>query len=265
MKDKSLMKLMFLILSIFLLNSLFAATVEETWKKNIDFKAGGFIRVENTNGSIVIEGWDRDEIHIEAVKKARAGSRKEATRLMEDILIDVSREPGELIITTELPRRGGNSFWDWIFGGGRSASVKYKIFVPTQSNLKIETTNGKIIVSGISGRLRLRTTNGKIMVEEISGQADAHTTNGSIIVDFDDLDEDSNMGFYTTNGSIKLYLPPEARCNLRAKTTNGSINSDFPLEIKGKFTSKRLTGSINGGGALLELRTTNGSINIYQK
>ncbi len=265
MKHKSFIRLILFVLTLFWLNSLFAATIEETWKKKIDFKEGGLIRVENTNGSIVVEGWDRDEVQIEAVKKARAGSRKEAARLMDRIIIDISQSSGELAVRTELPRGGGGSFWDWIFGGGRSTQVQYKIFVPVRSDLKIETTNGRITVSEISGRLKLRTTNGKIRVEEISGQVDARTTNGSIVADFNRLDESSDMGFYTTNGSIKIYLPSDVRCDLRAKTTNGSINSDFPVEIQGKFTSKRLTGSINGGGALIELRTTNGSISIYQK
>ena len=265
MKNRLVMRLVVLISGIFLLNSLFAAQVEETWKKKIEFKPGGFIQVGNTNGSIEIEGWNKDEVLIEAVKKARAGSRKKAARLIEDITIDISREPGELIISTELPRGRGGSFWDWIFGGGQSASVKYKIFVPQNSDLKITTTNGKIRVEKISGSLKLRTTNGKIVVEEISGLVDAHTTNGAIVADFERVDENSEMGFYTTNGSIKLYLPADARCDLRAKTTNGSINSDFPLEIKGKFTSRRVSGTINGGGALLELRTTNGSISIFRK
>ncbi len=49
-----------------------------------------------------------------------------------------------------------------------------------------------------------------------------------------------------------------------ARTTNGSVRTDFPITVQGTLRKNRLDGEINGGGAALELRTTNGSIRIEE-
>ncbi len=244
---------------------LFSSTLEETFKKQIEFSSGGLIGVENTNGSIEIKGWDKNMVLIKAEKKVKASNRKEAEKLMEKLEIEISENPKELIIDTHLPQHNGGGLFDWIFGDHASASVKYKIFVPIDSDADIHTTNGSIDLNEIAGRIRVRTTNGKIHAENINGKVDARTTNGSISMDFEEMYSDGDMNFYTTNGSIKVYLPENVRCSVKAKTTNGSINSDFPLKVKGKYNSKRVNGEINGGGPLLDFHTTNGSVRIYRK
>ena len=72
------------------------------------------------------------------------------------------------------------------------------------------------------------------------------------------------MNFRTTNGSITLTLPSDLRAGLTARTTNGSVQTDFPITVQGTFRKNRLEGEINGGGASIELRTTNGSIRIRE-
>ena len=72
------------------------------------------------------------------------------------------------------------------------------------------------------------------------------------------------MSFRTTNGGIEISLPGHVAADLKARTTNGSIETDLPVTIKGSFAKNRLSGSINGGGATIELQTTNGSIRIRE-
>lgn len=254
--------LILFVLGAFLLG--YSGTYEETFKKKIDFVPNGFISLQNINGSVWVEGWDQNAVMIEATKKVRAGSRKKADDLLEKVRIEISRSDDEIIIETHLPNFH-NSIWDWIFGDAGSASVRYKLYVPRQSRLEISTTNGSIHASDINGQLRLRSTNGKIEARDVAGQVEARTTNGSILAELTRVDDSGDMGFTTTNGSIKVYLPPDVHCYIRAKTTNGSISSDFPLEVQGRFNSRKLKGSINGGGPLVELRTTNGSIKILSR
>jgi hypothetical protein len=239
-----------------------ANSLEETFKKQIDFAPGGLITIENTNGAIEVEGWDRDVVLIEADKKASGSDRDGEKKALDEIDIDIRELGREIRIKTHLPHNNGGGFLDWIFGDHISASVHYKLFVPDKSDLNIRTTNGRIEANNVGGEIQLGSTNGRINARDMAGSMNAHTTNGSIEASFNRLDEKSDMGFHTTNGSIKVYLPEDVKCEINARTTNGSINSDFPLTIQGKYQSKSVHGSINGGGPLFELRTTNGSIKI---
>ena len=79
---KFLIKL-FVIFSFFLATTLLAREVEETFKKNIPVENATRLTVENTNGSIEISTWNRDEIGITAYKKVRADNEEDALKLLE--------------------------------------------------------------------------------------------------------------------------------------------------------------------------------------
>ena len=114
------------------------------------------------------------------------------------------------------------------------------------------------------GDLRLETTNGGITVRDSGGSVDAESTNGGIQVSLSEVAADEKMSFKTTNGGIKLHLPTSVRASLLAKTANGSIKSDFPIAVHGRINTSRLEGDINGGGATIEIKTTNGAISISE-
>ncbi len=242
-----------------------AATLEETFEKKVEFAPGGFISLENVNGTVEVNGWDQNTVSIEAVKKVKASDEKDAKRFMKEVEIEISRNKNELFVKTKLPENMRSGLLDWIFGDGTSASVNYVIHVPQRSDLDLNLTNGAVSVTDVAGRLKLKSTNGKIEATRISGEMDAHTTNGSIAAEFTQLSKDGRSDFSTTNGSIKIQLPSEAAAEVKGKTVNGSINTDFPLEVSGKYNSKKLSGTINGGGSTMDISTTNGSIELLKK
>lgn len=241
-----------------------ATSLEETFKRSIPLKAGGKLEVENVNGNISIESWNKDEVYIEAEKHVRAGDRKDAERFMEELKIDIEERDNQIIIITKHPRKGDSGFWDWIFGDNVSSSVSYTIHVPQKCDIEATSTNGGIYINSVQGKIRLRTTNGKINAESLKGLVSARTTNGSVKIEIDEVRVDEEMEFMTTNGSITLNVPDNINCDIRAKTTNGSIRTDFPLEVQGKYGSKRLSGKINNGGPLIFIETTNGSIKLNE-
>ena len=242
----------------------YATTLEETFKKSIPLKSGGKLEVENLNGNISIESWDKEEVYIEAEKQVRAGDRKDAERFMEELKVQVEERDNAIVITTKYPHKGNGGFWDWVFGDNVSSSVSYTIRVPKKCDVEATSTNGGVYVNYVEGNIRLRTTNGKISAEGLKGLVSARTTNGSVKVELDEVKVDEEMEFLTTNGSVTLYFPNNINCNVNAKTTNGSIKTDFPLEVQGKYGSKRLRGKIGGGGPVIFIETTNGSIKLLE-
>ncbi len=200
---------------------------EETFHYSYDCKPGSRLLLENYNGAVEITAWDQPKIEIDG---ARFANTKERLR---QVKIDISRGADSMTIRTVPPLdRGGNS------------GARYQIRVPKQVVLElIKSTNGSLRVSGTNGAANLRTTNGAIELRLPMG-----------------LKNDVRAS--TSNGSIEVKLPHGAAFQVAARTSGSSIRSDFNVE--GEVTKKRIEGKVGGGGALLDLSTSNGSISLQR-
>jgi hypothetical protein len=238
-----------------------AARLKEEFNRTVPAKPGDRVVVDNANGSVTVEAWDRDEVRIQATRYVEAGSRKAAEDAMAELKIEVNVSDGRVEVRTVAPRRpGSSSFWGWMTGGNENTGVTYRVTVPRSANLDVGTVNGRVVVRDVSGEMKLGSTNGKIEVRGGSGRVDASTTNGGIYAQL--RSASGGMRFSTTNGSVELELPGSIAANVDVATTNGSIKTDFPVTVSGTFSRNRLSGEVNGGGELLKVRTTNGSVRI---
>lgn len=247
----------------FLTSLLWAGTHREKFIETYKLEAGSELILDNTNGSVSIESWDKNEVRIEAEKMVRARNRRDAERIMERVRIEVEQRRNYLEIRTDYPKLK-SGFWGSLFGDNVSISVSYRLLVPNELDMDIKTVNGKVDISEVAGKIRVKTTNGGIHVYEAEGSVDAKTTNGSIEVQLLKFSEDEDMSFRTTNGGIKVYFPEDLRADIEARTTNGSVRTDFPIEVRGNVSKRRLKGKINGGGGRIVLHTTNGGIRILE-
>ncbi len=252
------------ILLLFTAAAVQAGELEETFDKTYPFRPGQRFELKNSNGSVRIYTWDREEVRIEAVKRVKCGSRSQAEKLMREIRIEVEETGDGLRVNTYLPRTASRGFLSWLFDGfsSYSVSVKYSVWLPAHADAEIRTVNGSIYAKEVDGKVSLRSTNGKIQVENARGDLQASTTNGSISVELLEVDPDANLRLRTTNGSVKLYLPRDFEGEISARTTNGSIATDFPIEVSGKISRHLLHGRIGNGTAVCDIATTNGSVKI---
>jgi len=139
--------------------------------------------------------------------------------------------------------------------------VEFTVRVPASVQFIGRTVNGEIETTSLAGDVEAHTVNGKIRLST-SGSAEANTVNGSISARLGQADGSRPLEFHTVNGGINVELPPDINANVHASTVNGHISTDFPLMVRGKFTGREITGSIGQGGASLNLRTVNGSIDL---
>lgn len=137
------------------------------------------------------------------------------------------------------------------------------------NGVKAKTYGGDIYISEANGFVDASTGGGNINLYNITGAVKARTGAGSIYVDLNPTNIDKS-DIRTTAGNVELVLNPNARATVEAeveaygwgKNRENNIISDF----QGKITEKRndLIGiyEINGGGALIEIEATNGTIYI---
>ncbi len=246
-----------------------AGEVRERFEKTCPLTTGGSFTLENTNGSIQIVAWDRNEVKIVAQKVAHARRQEDAQKLLEATEIIVRQQGNAVEVSTRTPRSKdtGDSFWSWLWGGGNSGgvTVTYQVSLPRQISIQIQSVNGQIEAREVSGRIKLETTNGGIEVDEAQGSISAETTNGRIRIALAKVEGGATMDFETTNGSITAEFPSDFNASISARTTNGKVDCDFPLTTRGGWRRNELHGQIGEAGGRVNFRTTNGSIAILKR
>ena len=131
-------------------------------------------------------------------------------------------------------------------------------------DLRADTNNGRIIVDTIEGDCRLETSNGRIRVRKAGGSVRAITSNGSIAVTATPPPA-GQVILRTSNGSITADLPPNLRGTLEIHTSNGRVSTNLDgVSLTGVRWSKRsFEAEMNGGGdGRISARTSNGSITL---
>ena len=138
-------------------------------------------------------------------------------------------------------------------------------FGEIQGSIWGKTSSGSIRVTRCNGNTEVQTSSGSIKLENLAGTVNARTSSGSIRASLTDQ-PDGECNLHTSAGSITLTLIPDIAINLDAETRAGRVSTDFAVTsvIQGRIPKNRLRGSINGGGPLLKLRTSAGSIRLQK-
>jgi hypothetical protein len=226
-------------------------TEEETY--SFPLNDGGRLSVSNVNGSVTVTGGSGDTVEIIAIKKA------DSQETLDKIEIEITHTADSIVIETDLPDSD-----HWFSWGGDGGQVTYEITVPEDTNLdSVETVNGDIEVSGVSGDVEAESVNGDLDISDLVADASFSTVNGDIEASFASLEGQQSVKAETVNGGITFRVPKNADVEISADTLNGGINArDFGLETDKGFVGSDLNGRIGSGSARMNVDTVNGSIKI---
>jgi hypothetical protein len=265
--------------------------------------AKGRLSVETFNGSIEISGWDQNTVDISGTKygpsqRAADDLKVDINNSPDSVSIRVLRSserrnnqgarfvikvPRAALldrITTSngaIRTTGGN-------GPARLKTSNGQIHVDgLRGSLDAQTSNGAVELLDVDGDVVAHTSNGRIHAERLNGTLEATTSNGGVHADLTRPDrsvrvETSNgpveltlpEGFSrdlrvnTNNSGITLHLPMAMSAHIVARTSNSSISTDFDVRMQGEFSKNHMDATIGGGGALLDLSTSNGNIRLLK-
>jgi hypothetical protein len=223
----------------------FALTKE--FNQTIPLLPGGSFELQNVNGTVKVEGWDRNEIAIHAVKTAK---NKESD--LELVSIDVDARPNAVSIATRYPQNQGVE-----------VAVEYVIRVPHGAHVgHLGTVNGTLHIAGVEAVEDLRTVNGNIEVFEGSGSVHARTTNGNVHLELLHVGNTDGAMAETTNGSVLLALPINTQADLETRCLNGNFFSELPVSLESSLRPREMHGKLGNGGAPIRLHTVNGGIRV---
>src|SRR5664279_2072334 len=132
------------------------AQVTADFHRTVPLSSSGRVSLENINGNVTVTGWDRNEVQIDAVKKARDQQKLDEAR----IEIDVSNDAVQ--IKTKYPEGHNNN---------NPATVTYELHVPRLARLDhINLVNGSLEVSQFNGEIDANLVNGKTDLRDLSGR-----------------------------------------------------------------------------------------------
>lgn len=204
------------------------------------------LQLLNRSGTVIVEGWDRQEISISAYLEAPAANIAPQS-LSGTITLDLVRE--------NQGRNVGN--------------VNFQIRVPRTSIVDIETRIGNLSVTNVSGGFvrAIITTEGDITLTNIAaGAVDAQNGIGDIFFD-GEMRSGGQYRFASMKGSINLRIPFESSFRLVAtapSTRNISLGSFANSEMT-FGDGRRVYGRFGDGSSSLTVTNQRGSISFIRR
>ena len=213
-------------------------------------EAAGIVTVDNIQGDISVEAWDRAEAEVVVIKDSLGG-----TAAGGGVRINVESDGKRLELRTLYPPQSEDP-----------VRVSYRLRVPRQVRLeRLRTVVGNIRVRDVEGWVDARTLNGSIEEVNVTGGVTARTLNGNIAVSMRRLPEKSApILMEAVNGHLFLGLPAEASAALALTTVAGRIDSVVPLKVSDTPGETAWRATVGQGGTQVRLRTVRGDIQVVQ-
>jgi DUF4097 and DUF4098 domain-containing protein YvlB len=251
------------------------------------------LRIQTFDGVIAVRSWDRNEVLVEIERRGPDQASAEA------LVVNQTQEGNRIVIEAPNPGSRRNVVG---FGGWVSQSVNFTVTAPRRVQLVARTGDGRIDVRDLEGTVDVNSGDGRIAASNVDGQLQAHTGDGQIQIDSvtGRVDADSGDGpieiagrlneltvrtgdgsvrvdaadgsamkgdwrITTGDGRIVMRVPTGFSAEVDASTGDGYVHVDGvsnPPRDGDEREQRRVVGRLGSGGATLQLRSGDGSIEV---
>lgn len=226
----SIKRLSFLAFAIALFAGSTSLAQPRTTSGTAALDADGTVMIDNHEGSITVDTWDRAEVKYEAVVQPEDGAEHpEATT------VRVTEDQNRFTIRTEYDEtKADGDGWSWFGGGGQNVMpVAYTLTVPRSAALEVDDHESEMQITNLSGDLGVETHEGSITVRNQSGGAMLTSHDGPITVEdhsgsLDIETHDSHIRLRSIGGDVEIDThdgkieAAELRGGLEVETHDGS-------------------------------------------
>lgn len=237
------------------------------------------VTIDLVNGGATVQTWERETVQITIRARARAWSKGEAKRILDEAALQPQLSPTGIVFIAPRQRLFGFSRLETdvqvLLPRGRVyelnlESVNGELVVQdaNAAQASLKTVNGRIKLSNLTvQRVTLGTINGDISGRLAASDANASTTDGEI-----DLILGAVTGSYTLstlNGEIELDVPDEPQIGyaISAQSTVSRVTVRLPGLVFSEQERRRIKGVTSNFESAatkisIKANTTNGSIEI---
>jgi len=256
----------------------FASLALETYtrdvRRTVELKNGGRLELASMKGSVLLEGWDRNEVEVIAQIVAEPGNAA-ARDAVDATEIEIEHQNGVVFVRTSYQHLAQTADGE----PDVTPAVHFRIRAPrrldlqvidAKSDLRIRGFDGKIDIAQQKGQLTGENLTGTVAIEKIKGDVDLSGLRGSFAI----VSQKGNIALSVVSidaashimagkGHIELRIPGSLGMNVRARGTGrNSIRSDFALDSVGLLKNS-FQGQVNGGGPEVSL-TAGGNVRLMR-
>ena len=234
---------------LLLVAALSAGSAQSQQRISKRYPAGKNVRVElkNISGTITVESWNRDEIKLTAElesPKATLSPRQSNNELIVDVL-------------------GDNR------GRGDIGDINFRLQVPVNSSVDLQTKRGNITVTNINGELVSAhvSSEGDITLTGITAkQVFAQNTIGDVFFDGEFV-AGGTYRFQSGKGNINIRIPANSAFNLEAAAPNKKIalNQFWNKDIRSMGDGRKYVGDVVDGRSKVIVTNFQGSITFLRR
>lgn len=206
------------------------------------------LQLTNRSGTVVVEGWERQEINISAYLEPPA-----ATIVPQNL-------SGTIVLNLVKDNQGKKEV----------GSANFLVKVPYDAAVDIETMMGNLTVSNVRGTLVRAhiSSEGDITLTNIESSAvSAENVIGNIFFD-GTVQQNGNYRFTSTRGDINLRIPFNSSFKLvaTAPSTRSITLGDFGgSNMKFLSDGRRVVGTVGDGSAMISVTNQRGSISFIRR
>lgn len=194
-------------------------------KKVIASTSGG-----NISATGISSGEPKLEVYAKTNGVIMSSSKADIQKLLdENYDLNISVDGGELHATAKSK--------DHLFRSNNKLSISFKIFVPQNVSVNLQTSGGNINLANLTGDEKFSTSGGNIQLTGLNGKIDGNTSGGNISA----TNSSGNISLVTSGGSLKL---DSLSGTIKASTSGGNIN--------GKNIGGSLMAHTSGGNVSLQ-------------
>lgn len=217
--------------------------------------------IENSVGNIEIRRSEDSGLHVRTTLQALNNRSGESTleELGQNAEVSLITKGKRTSVQLQAKGKYGTDIWSWANKnlGNSHFTVNYVVEVPAQvAEYEISTEVGTISLTGLKGSYDVSNNTGSIELAEVEvdGKSSITSDAGTIRLDLNNLAEGTQLKASTEVGTVTAILPANLAYTLKTATDLGKVSG----AAKGKT-------DINGGGPLLSLQTSLGSISVENK
>jgi DUF4097 and DUF4098 domain-containing protein YvlB len=259
----------------------------ETADTTFPVSPGTRLRLETTQGDIVVRAWDRNQVRVQTTRGRRGDLRVRVSGRV--VTVDGSdflgSDHGDYDITVPawmalfLENMNGSISVDGVRAPIEASTLTGDITVKggTESVI-LEAMSGRVAVSGARGRIELSGTSNHIIATDIQGDLNIEGVSGDVVLRNVDsksinletvsgsvyfggpLQPDGRYVFSVHSGNIYLGIAEGTNATIAIELFSGQVQAGFPLSTTEKGRGRHQSYRFGNGSASFQIESFSGRI-----
>ena len=243
--------------------------------ETINFGVGGTVTIAGApNGSISIEGWQKNEVEISADIEMQAATEADLAELAKVNGFVIDEGFGHIRIMSigthdkNYMKRTAKKFPKHLLE--MPLRIDYRIKVPIYCDLQVDGGRGDLNLSNVEGAIRLNFLETNAKLNLVGGTFNGTFGSGIIEVLIPNSSwRGRSADVQLASGNLNVQLPPNFNAFLDAKVLRGGqIENNLTMlkpRERTKFTEKSISAKAGNGGASMNFTVGDGTLKITER